>query len=70
MQNNGEHKQNKGLIHLAFLHVLMFSGLQRGENKTKKLVPFCRHLADVGSHLGAHWILKGPPKWQFAKKSK
>ena len=39
MQNNEEHRQNEGPIHLAFLRVLALSGLQRGENNTKTLVP-------------------------------
>ena len=69
MQNNKEHRQNEGPIHLAFLHVLAFSGLQRGENKTKNLMPFWRHLVDFGSHFGAHWMLKAPQSDNVLRKS-
>ena len=34
----------------------------KGECVTMSWTPFCRHLVDFGSHLGAHWILKGSPK--------
>ena len=68
MQNNKENWQNERPINSALHNVIVCSELQRGENKTKKLVPFRRHLVDLGSHSGAHWILKGPQQWPISKK--
>ena len=59
MQNNEEHKQNEGPIHLAFLHVSAFSENAKSERPGWNIRAFWRHLVDLGSRFGAHWILKG-----------
>ena len=50
MQNNEEHKNDDGPIHLTFLHVLAFYEIAKGEALDNVLVAFWRNLVEFGSH--------------------
>ena len=54
--------------------IIMVSGKAGHESnslppeKGMDLLTIWRHLVDLGSHFGAHWILKGSQNWQYSYK--
>ena len=52
-------KKIKIYMYIFYVYIYIY-GPQKGECVTKVLVTFLRHLVDIGSKFGAHWISKGP----------